>query len=209
METHALRQDHTVLRRKLTLLESTMQVAPEAKVVLREMCFSLQRFLMEHMVREARACEGACLRPESIGGATTALQPADHAAALQLLRAVNDLLQGGMRASLPLVMVRLSKAIEVLETQMAEQEQALFPVVERALESPSAVTPEPVEISCGMSVNEILRRYPSTAPVFQQFNVNRWREGYESLDELAWRCGLDVAELLDSLQRAAVTFPHN
>ena len=59
-----------------------------------------------------------------------------------------------------------------------------------------------------MSVNEILQRYPQTEPLFAQLRVNRLREGYESVDEVAWRHGLDSAEILEQLRQATV-FPHD
>ena len=66
-----------------------------------------------------------------------------------------------------------------------------------------------VVISGAMSANEILQRYPSTEPVFQQLHINRLREGYESVDELAWRHGVDVSQLIDTLQRTVLSYPHN
>ena len=66
-----------------------------------------------------------------------------------------------------------------------------------------------VAISGAMSANEILQRYPSTEPVFQELHINRLREGYESVDELAWRHGMDVSQLIDTLQRVILSYPHN
>ena len=63
------------------------------------------------------------------------------------------------------------------------------------------------EISGAMSVNEILQRYPSTGELIEQLHINRLREGYESVDELAWRHGMDVAHFLEQLRDVAAKFP--
>ena len=182
METvQSLIHDHALLRKKLVFLESALQVAPEARFVLREMCFSLQRLLQEHVQREARAL--------------SAFQPAmshddpsharDHTAAQHLLRTINELLLSGMRASMPTVVIRLSQFIDQMKAQMEEQERALFP------------------ISGAMSANEIVQRYPGTGPLLEQeLHINRLREGYESVDELAWRHGMDVAQVIERLRQA-------
>ena len=64
----------------------------------------------------------------------------------------------------------------------------------------------PLDISGTMSVNEILQRYPRTARVFtNQLHVNRLEEGYESVDEVAWRHGVDVGHVIERLRQAAVS----
>ncbi len=56
-----------------------------------------------------------------------------------------------------------------------------------------------------MSANAIARRYPPTEAVFQQLRINRNAEGDESMEELAWRHGMDVAQVLEQLERIATT----
>jgi iron-sulfur cluster repair protein YtfE (RIC family) len=193
----AMRQDHAILRRKIALLESAMQAAPEARFVLREMCFSLQRLLQDHLSREERVLQVY---------ASSGDQPAvpDHAAAADHFRGVLDLLFAGMRASMPAVIARLSRAVELLEAQMAEQERLAFPVLDHAigLEGLGAEA----AISGTMSVNEILLRYPQTERLFEQLHVNRVQEGYKSVDELAWCHGMDVSQFLEQLRQAAASF---
>jgi hypothetical protein len=60
---------------------------------------------------------------------------------------------------------------------------------------------EPPSISMTMSANEILQRYPQARSAFDQLRINRLREGYESVDELAWRHGVDAEEFLERLRR--------
>lgn len=188
-----LRQDHASLRRKLALLASVLQMGPEARFVLREMCFSLQRLLQEHIERE-----------QQLMAAAGRIHANEHTQTLLRLRGVNELLLGGVRASVPRVIVRLSHLIDDLEPQMAAQEHALAD-----LGAPwPAGSRVDVPISGAMSVNEILCRYPHAQPLFEQFHINRLQEGYESVDELAWRHGLDASQLLERL-RQAVTAPIN
>jgi hypothetical protein len=73
--------------------------------------------------------------------------------------------------------------------------------------TPDAVTPQSLHpcdltISSTMSVNEILQRYPQTERVFVQLCIDRRQEGYESVDELAWRHGVDVLPLIEQLREA-------
>ena len=181
-----LEHDHALLRKKLDLLEALLPVAPEARFILRELCFSLHRLLQEHLQRESPLL---------------AFHSCTHAAAQQLLRAVNELLLLGMRASMPTVVVRLSHGIDQLRAQMDEQERVVFP--ELGLPDGAEASSNAPLIFSTMSVNEIIQRYPRTAPLFTQFHINRIREGYESVDELAWRHGMDVGQVIDRLRQAA------
>ncbi len=187
----AARHDHALLRKKLALMESALQVAPEARFVLREMCFSLLRLLLDHTRREGALLERPTQPPSFDAGLAL-----DHSGSQQLVRGVSELLLSGMRASTPTVVLRLSQAIEMLRGEMETQERALFSHV-----SASGLDVE--AISGAMSVNEILQRYPQAEPVFTQLHVSRLREGYESLDEVAWRHGLDTSEVLEQLRQAA------
>ena len=65
---------------------------------------------------------------------------------------------------------------------------------------------ERTAISGAMSVNEILCRYPRIELLLlERLHINRLREGYESVEELAWRHGLDASQLIEQLRRAAVS----
>ena len=198
--TPTLLQDHAVLRKKLAVMESALEVAPEARFVLRELCFSLLRLLQDHMRREAPALQ-------RYTDETAGLQecPAlDHAASHHLLRTVSELLLSGMRASMPTIVLRLSQVIEQLQAQMVQQERTVFAFLEQG----GAVGAAHAEaISGEMSVNEILQRYPQTEQLFEGLHVNRMQEGYKSVDEFAWYHGMDVSKFLEQLRQAATTFP--
>ena len=60
-------------------------------------------------------------------------------------------------------------------------------------------------ISGAMSANAITRRYPSTETLFEQLQIDRRVEGYESVEELAWRHGVELSQLMKQLRRAATT----
>lgn len=62
-------------------------------------------------------------------------------------------------------------------------------------------------ISSAMSANAITRRYPQTEQLFEQLHVDRWQEGYETVEELAWRHGVDVSQFIEQLQQAALKLP--
>lgn len=205
--TRAIRQDHALLRKKLTFLGSALQVAPESRFVLREMAFSLQRFLAGHLQRESRVIE---LYNQRLPAGSGASPGKDHADVQHLLRGVNELLLGGMRASLSAVVIRLADVIERLEAQMEEQEATVFEFLDHAEPSPVAAGPFMgglEAISSAMSVNEILQRFPQTVPFFEQLHINRLQEGYESVDEVAWHHGLDVSQLLEQLRQAVASAP--
>ena len=190
----SLRHDHALLRKKLALLESALQVAPEARLVLREMCFSLLRLLQDHMQREAPLLQRY---GQGVLSGQVPTEAADHSSEQHLLRGVSELLLSGMRASVPMVVLRLSQAIDQLEAQIGEQERRIFPFLEETEHPPGDET---MTISGAMSVNEILQRYPQTEGVFEQLQINRLREGYESVDELAWRHGVDASQVLERLR---------
>jgi hypothetical protein len=206
--TDVLRQDHALLRSKVVLLESALSSAPYARLVFREKCLSFMRLLNRHMQREEPVLR---LYYGQHPSARYLSKVHDHAAEHAVLRSITELFLGGVKVSIPLVILRVSQAIEQLREQIDEQERVVFPVVdelmaqgERAEAVPSP--PSPPAITSSMSVNAIVQRYPRTRPVFEQLCVNRPREGYESVDEVAWRHGMDVSQVLEQLRQAAA-FP--
>lgn len=192
----ALREDHTILRNKVALLDSALSSAPHVRLVFREKCFSLTRLLNRHMRREAPLVHAYY---ERIPSARYLPNPKDHAAEHALLRAITELQLGGLKASIPLLVLRLSQALEQLQEQMDEQERTVFPLFEGVSEVP--------EISGSMSINALLQRYPQTEKVLEPLHINRLKEGYETVEEVAWRRGMDVVQLLEGLRQAATGFP--
>ncbi len=125
----AVRHDHTVLRNKLALVESALYLAPDARFVLREICFSLQQLLQDHLDREV-----GLLRTYAQLALThhdpLEVDVEDHGYVLNLLRTVNDLLLTGARASMPTLNLWLSNVIDLLRRQMDVQEAVAFPLLE-------------------------------------------------------------------------------
>src|SRR3990167_323866 len=191
--TETLRQDHTLLRNKVALSEAALATAPYARLVFREKCFSLMRVLTRHMQREETLVRRFY---ERFPSARYLPIRRDHAEEHAQLRAVTELLLGGLNVSIPLIVLRVSQAIEQLQERMDEQEHALFPAFDEA-------------ISGEMSANAILRKYPKAETVLGPLHINRFGEGYESVEELAWRRGLDASQLLEQLRQAVVVSPHN
>lgn len=203
-----LREDHTLLRTKATLLDSALSTAPHARLVFREKCFSLMRMLNRHMRLEAPLLD---IYRAQIATGRDILRADDHSNEHAHLRAVTELLLGGVKVSLPLVIMRVSEALEQLRAQMDAQEQMVFPLVEAAAgdaptERAASARMLRFPISGTMSVNAILQCYPETETVFKRLQINRPQEGYESVEELAWRRGMSVSEVLQQIERAA-TFP--
>jgi len=58
-----------------------------------------------------------------------------------------------------------------------------------------------------MSANAIARSYPSTEMLFEQLQINRRVEGYETVEELAWRHGMETSQLIKQLREAAAQLP--
>ncbi len=126
--TESLRREHQILRAKLKLLAVAMQMGPDASFVLREMCWSLARMLDEHIQREAEV-----IRPYG-NRIQTLLQERmvqDHADQRIVLRDVNTLLLGGIKAPISRVVPPLAHLIEELREHMNEEECELFPVIDR------------------------------------------------------------------------------
>ena len=189
--TQALADDHARLRRKLALLDAALEQLPATRPLLRDIAGSLQRLLTEHLKREQPIIQHIMAREPD----AATLPVRDHTYEQTLLHSINMLSVCGARTSLPLLVLRLSQIIEQLRTTMETQERFLFPLLRTAV------------ISRWMSINEIIRYFPGSETVFEQLQVNRLREGYESLDELAWRRGLDAAVLVERIRQSAASAP--
>lgn len=201
--TQSLRRDHQILRAKLKLLEAAMRVAPEAQFALREMCWSLGRMLEMHIQREADT-----LRPYSnrIRALTQERMAHDHADQRVVLRDVNALLLGGIKAPVSKVVPPLAQLIEELKEHMEEEEKEVFPMVDRlaAEESlASTTTSELPLITEAMTVNHVLKVHPKAREIFEAFKVDCDADGCHCLEELYWRRGIDVKALLDTLNQSA------
>ena len=199
--TTMLKKDHEVLRRKLEFLEAALQMAPQTPFVLRDMCHSLTRMLDEHIRREEQTLAPYTNR---ISALFRYRAGQDHADQRLVLRDVNTLLLEGIKMPTSTVVSRLSHLIDELREHMAEEEQQVFPAVDRAEEAhPEPVEPQAPMILEGMSANAVMHTFPATRPVFEKYGIRCGCDGCDCLDELAWRHGLDVKTLIQELQDTA------
>ena len=58
----------------------------------------------------------------------------------------------------------------------------------------------PSGLSETMTVQEVMRRYPNTRSVLEGLRIDRRFEGYDCLDEVAWRQGMESWKLLALLE---------
>lgn len=59
------------------------------------------------------------------------------------------------------------------------------------------------EIDSGMSVNEVIRRHPSTIAIFTELGIDACCGGAASIDAAARRDGVEPSVLLGALRNAA------
>lgn len=199
--TAILKKDHEVLRRKLEFIETALHVAPQSVFVLREMCYSLTKMLDAHIRREEEALSPYTNRIRAI---LRYHAGQDHADQQQVLRDINTMLLAGIKMPTSTVVNRLSHLIAELREHMVEEEREVFPAVDRAEEKHPAIAEglEPLIVNT-MSANAVMKAFPATRRVFEKYGITCGCDGCDGLDELAWRCGLDVKELMVELRRAA------
>ena len=196
-----LRADHALLRKKCSLLESILQSRPEGRLIITELTRSLQRLLEEHCKREQPFLQNYRYQQHVYGDVPVA---SDHAAEREIFRIVNQLLMARMKSSRTLVILRLSQAVEQLQIQMARQERLVFPFIDEALLSQEIGS---MPIHEAMSVNEVLHRFPTAKHVFDDLHVNRFEEGADSMDEVAWHHGLAVSDIIEQVRHAVTDVP--
>ena len=199
-----LRRDHEILRTKLDVLEATLRMTPPTTwFILRELCYTLSRQLADHIRREeglVTACQ------QSLSPEVRSHVRLEHDEEPQLLRMVNHLFieEGGK--AVEQVRAALDELIPRLRRHMEEEETELFPAIEEILgdqEEPSAQgSSPPVKLHEEMTVNHVLRTYPQTKLLLERLFINVPYEGYDCLDEVAWRRGMDCCQLVLLLEEA-------
>lgn len=196
-----LRRDHQLLRSKLDVVEVALQMGSEAWFVIREVCFTLSRQLQDHIQRE-EALVADCL--DALEEGSFPQLAVEHRDEPQLLRTINRLFVDQHAHSLELVRSPLTLLITGLRRHMAEEENELFPAIEQILigrkqaGTNERVSPSGVHES--MTVNHVISQYPMTKLLFHQLFINIAFEGYDCLDEVAWRHGMECSELFARLE---------
>ena len=217
---HRLKRDHTILRTKLDVLESALQMRSDAWFVLREVCFTLARQLRDHIKREETLVRIArnTLIPPPTGGSGT-LPPVgggmnprilaevalEHKDEPRHLRTINRLFVSESGHSLEHIRPALAEVIHGLRRHMDEEERELFPILERVLAEglmiPMAERPTS-HLDETMTVNRIVNEFPATRTVFERLFIGVPTEGCDCLDEVAWRHGMESRDLLKRLEEA-------
>ena len=199
-----LRRDHEILRTKLDVLEATLRMTPPTTwFILRELCYTLSRQLQDHIRREE---ELVTVCQQSLSPDVRSHVRLEHDEEPQLLRTVNHLFieEGGK--AIEQVRTVLDELIPRLRRHMEGEEAELFPAIEEMLgdqEKSSAQGASPaVKLHEEMTVNHILHTYPQTKLLLERLFVNVPYEGYDCLDEVAWRRGMDCCQFLDLLEEA-------
>jgi len=77
----------------------------------------------------------------------------------------------------------------------------------RPLGTPPTLRTSRLSLTGTMSANAIARRFPQAEALFTQWRIDRGREGYESIEELAWRRGMDERHVLQQLREIVEVFP--
>lgn len=201
-----LKRDHAILRSKFDVLEAGLRMGPETWHVLREVCFTLSRQLQNHMKREEdliMACRSV-MTPSALADLAV-----EHRDEREHLRTINRLFVGEHSHTLERIRPSLTAVIQGLRRHMQEEERELFPILERELgeRAPArAEAREPAGLGLDgcMTVNSVLHRYPQARAVLEGLFINVPSEGYDCLDEVAWRRGMDVQDLLDRLEHAVL-----
>jgi len=176
---------------------------PTTWFILRELCYTLSRQLQDHIRREEELVTASkrSLNPEA-----QAHIQLEHDEEPQLLRTVNHLFieEGGK--AVEQIRGVLGELIPRLRRHMAEEEVGLFPAIEEILgdqEESSAQESSPaVKLHEEMTVNHILHTYPQTKLLLERLFINVPYEGYDCLDEVAWRRGMDCCQLVLLLEEA-------
>ena len=197
-----LKRDHAILRAKLSLLEAALRMEPETWFVLREMSRTLSRQLGDHIRREETLMT-ACL--SVVSRETLERLRSEHQDEPQRLRELHQLLAEPASHSSERLRGGLTAVIHGLRRHLDEEETSLFPMLEQVLADQAGEAPVRVVVSAWiiseqMTVNHIRHEFPETEPVFENLFVNVAFEGYDCLDEVAWRHGMDVEELIGRLE---------
>lgn len=126
--TQCLRNEHEMLRGLLEAIEAELEDAPSAMAALRVMCRSLMRMLNEHIRTEedVLAPYGQHLPPtvrHRIVG--------EHADEWLLLHELDAIFSERIKLPTSVVIDRLARLIGELRAHMDEEEQDVFPVVDR------------------------------------------------------------------------------
>jgi len=197
-----LTRAHDFLRSQLRLLESALGMDEEARFVSREVSFTFWKELQAHCRREAETFVTCCA---ALGAGEGTPVMVDHAAEQEALLIVKQLFLKGPR-SFEALRSKLAETTAKLHREMDRQEHELFPVLQHllAFHDSAELEAHPVlsALTETMSVQDVITRYPKTRNTFETLFIDSRLEGYDCLEEVAWRHGMESHELLTALDEA-------
>ena len=204
-----LRQDHAVIRAKLSLLENALTVGPDAAFAIRELVYSLSRRLADHEAREDAQLYPVLHETLAEAQDTFARSLAmEHEGHETLLRELHVLTLTGARMPMIRVAQLAHELMASLSDHMDREERLLFPALERLTVGREAnararTATEGGAMPAPVTINRILGEYPEAKRVFECHCIDCRREGEDFLDEVAWRHAVPLHELLNELHQAA------
>ncbi|MDP3723417.1 MAG: hemerythrin domain-containing protein [Candidatus Omnitrophota bacterium] len=191
-----VQRDHEILRATLDAAEAALAQGREAWSALREACATLLKRLEGHVQREAEVVASCREQLRAAGVDAARLEHDDE---YRYLRAINRLFMAEPECAFAGIQPALAVLVANLRRRMEEQETILFPLMKR--HPGAAARSAPLELTPTMTVNRVLRQYPSTHATLERL-VDLSYEAYDPLDEVAWRHGMDCEALLAMLGQA-------
>jgi len=199
-----LKRDHKVLRGKLDVIENALRLGPSSTwFVLRELCYTLSRQIADHIRREDELINSC---RSTLNAKALAHTDFEHHDEPEVLRRINHLFVEDQGETLMEVKATLKELIPRLRHHLEEEEQDLFPTLERVFgsreesQAPCRVTRSGLRED--MTLNRIVNEYPVAGAVLSHLFVNLPFEGHDCLDEVAWRHGLNSQDILTRLEQA-------
>ena len=232
--TAELREDHTILRAKLDLLEGLLPLAQTMQFPIRDLVYSISRRLGCHTAKEEVLLSS--LRDTRRGEACSLTMQrhlsAEHRDQRETLGMLEELLAQGPVCPADAVMAYGAHLIDELREHMALEETRLFPAADRLVppdqeeammqqmhgiaqwhypegEPRSSATRRATPITQEMTVNHVLWMCPETRKIFKIFQADCAADGGCCLDEFCWRRGADLPALLEALNRRIAEHPQD
>ncbi len=203
-----LKREHQLLRSKLTLVDSALAMGSEAWFLLRELSFTLAKQLQAHHRREAQLLQvyRAALQTHPIAHVAV-----DHAGEQVSLTFINQGFVAQPPESLKTLRPLCAALSATLRCHMDQQEAQFFPALEEILVLQALAGRQeslaPSGLRETMTVREITSRYPGTKSVLEGLFIDSRYEGYDCLDEVAWRHGMESRNLLARLEEELAAVP--
>ena len=224
--TQPLRDDHTILRAKLALLQAWLSSGACERPSIQRLSASIADHLYRHTQRE----EALLLRlvstsTEPMADAWSQLL-ADHDRQRRIVTALLELFMKSQEESTDQLSCCGANFVNGLLAQITDEEQRLFPRFDHAQGQRSTVShasvtqasessaqaesdlpsvpvgPPRSVITTAMTVQDVVQTYPFTRRIFQLFEIDPEGDCACRLDGLRWRRRVDLRALVEALNRS-------